>query len=404
MILMGSILFDRKLSKRVDLINCKKILENHKEKYYYVGVMLKYASKGGIMKATRNLFLLIGERTTVGSILKKLSFKGLVTAPLGTKVDNNYLDKVFDQNKSVVCYSDDYVENTGSEKTVQERRIYRIYTSKIYNQAHATILEGNEEPIEKQFARVVSDFGCDIGDLKSNVPVSSDETASKATCAYCRYQNGYAGGNDRIIYQNNSFFVLATFGQFDNGQLIIIPNRHIMSNAELTAEELVEFKEALEDVEYLIKLTYSKDMILVWENGSGTAGKTKAKDSVVHAHVHVYPSVLTAEEVEETSGLKFKDISLNELEEYADVPYLLIRSEENHDVWKICPTNDVYVPRQYIRAYVAEKMGIKDETWNWRKYPFHDRIRETVLQIRDAVIANQDKLPERVRKNTACLL
>ena len=45
------------------------------------------------MKTTRNLFLLSGERETVKYVLDKLSFKGLVTASLGTMVDNNYLDR-----------------------------------------------------------------------------------------------------------------------------------------------------------------------------------------------------------------------------------------------------------------------------------------------------------------------
>lgn len=351
------------------------------------------------MKTTRNLFLLSGERETVKYVLEKLSFKGLVTASLGTMVDNNYLDRAFGRNKSVVCYARNYVMDYDIQRTVQGRRIHRIIVSKTYQPIKQFIFVGSEEPVEKQFARVVSFLGCEIGDLKTNTADTHEDSSVVGTCDYCDYLRGVFIGSKRLIYRSKLFVILATVGQFEHGQLLVIPIRHIMSNAELTDEEMAEFKEVLEDAEYLIKITYSRPSILVWENGSGRSGANKAKDSIVHAHVHVYPSKLTAEEVAKTSGLTFENISLEDVRKYAEDPYLLMRSERNHDVWKICPTNDVFVPRQYIRAYVAEKAGIKDDSWNWRKYPFYGKIQETVIQIRMAVSKNWNSAPERIKQN-----
>ena len=85
---------------------------------------------------------------------------------------------------------------------------------------------------------------------------------------------------------------MPSIGQFINGYLLIIPKAHVMSMAEFSKELIDEFNIVLEDVIAILKLTYNFSDILVWENGTGNSGKGKAKDSVVHCHVHVAPSLL----------------------------------------------------------------------------------------------------------------
>ena len=354
------------------------------------------------MKATRNLFLVLGTTDVVTRVLNELNFKGMITVPVGTSVDDDFLEEVFSKNKSVVCYGNDYTcfqERVRSGLKEKEFIIFALPTEQ-YDVSPSIAVE-SDRSISEQFAQIADEYGCNIGDPKSNS--SNGEGPSIDSCAYCRYQNGDPGGNDRTIYKSKSFFVLATIGQFVTGYLLIIPRRHIMSNAELTDEEMAEFYTVLEDVEYLIKITYSTDMILVWENGSGKSGKSKAKDSVVHSHVHVVPSTLTAEEVEETSGLPFERITLDDLKDYASVPYLLMRSEADHDTWMICPSKDIFIPRQWIRNLVAEKVGITDDTWNWRVYPFAEKMRLTVDQIRTALLDNWNTVPERIKENVKFL-
>jgi len=75
--------------------------------------------------------------------------------------------------------------------------------------------------------------------------------------------------------------------------------------AELTQEELNEFVTVLDDIKYILKLTYNCSNLLVWENGTGNKGIGKAKDSVVHSHLHIAPSNLSAKSIEEISGFDF---------------------------------------------------------------------------------------------------
>ena len=357
------------------------------------------------MRKTRNLFLICGARDRVVFVLEKLTFKGLVTMPMGSTVSVALLKEVFSKNKSVACYAGDFVDMFTDEAKEFEKDKYVLYVSGNKPYGYGGIIHlDSEEPIEKQFERIVLEYGCNIGDHKSNISSGGNDGPTAADCAYCRYLNGDTGGNNRMIYKSESFFVLATVGQFVTGYLLIIPKKHIMSNAELSPEEVKEFKDVLDDIEYILRLTYGCGMILVWENGSGRSGKAKAKDSVVHSHVHVVASELTAEEVEEKSKLGFKDITLEELFKYADVSYLLIRSEKDHSIWKICPSDDVFIPRQWIRNEVAEKMGINDETWNWRLYPFEENMELTVEQIKEALLKNWKTVPERVKRNVRCLV
>ncbi len=357
------------------------------------------------MRKTRNLFLLTGARNRVSLVLDELTFKGLVTVPMGTMVDTAFLRGVFSKNKSVACYVGEYVDVFSKEAEEFKDQTHVVYVAEhVLNGPLNIIFLDSKESIAKQFEKIAVDLDCNIGDHKSNISSGGNDGPTIADCAYCKYLEGNPGDNDRIVYMSDNFFVLATVGQFVTGYLLIIPKRHIMSNAELTSAELAEFKEVLEDVEYLLRFTYDCGLILVWENGSGRTGKAKAKDSVVHSHVHVVPSELTAEEVERKSQLGFTDISLDDLNKYADVSYLLMRSEKNHNVWKICPSDDVFIPRQWIRNEVAEKMGITDDSWNWRIYPFRENMKITVEQIRDSVLKNIDRLPSRIRNNVRCLI
>ena len=191
---------------------------------------------------------------------------------------------------------------------------------------------------------------------------------------------------------------MPTIGQFILGYLLIIPYNHIMSNAELTQAEMQEFLQVLEDVEYILRLTYNKSNFLVWENGTGNSGKGKAKDSIVHAHTHVAPSVLTADKIEAYSKFPLKEISTKEISQYNKHSYLLIKDVGNS--WRINNNPDVYIPRQYIRQLLANEYNIPGECWNWRTYPFSDIMMQTYHNISTALKDNWEYLPDRIKNAT----
>lgn len=348
------------------------------------------------MRKTRYVFCLDGTEQEVSMVLKCLQFKGLVANPYGTTIGPKQLQTIFEQNKSLVCAQKDFTVTPAPAKTFQ----IHITSTHTQNAIPAICLDGTT-PIESQFASIASSFNCDIGDHKSNSS-GLNGTPTPKDCAYCRYLQGRKSKNERTVYQSSNFFVIPTIGQFKTLYLLIIPFKHDTSFAELTPSSplLEEFQTVVEDLEYILQLVNpNNSSILVWENGSGKGGKGKAKDSVVHAHVHVAPSDLTSEDIEDLSGFSFTQINLSDLPKYKDESYLLVRTPDPN-TWLINNDTSLYIPRQLVRQYLAEEIGISDDSWNWRTHPFREKMHETVVDIFWALAYNWNNLPNRIKMRT----
>ena len=360
------------------------------------------------MKKTRNLFILIGTPTDLSDVLGTLNFKGLIAHDYGMPVTLEQIEVAFNANKSFVCAADDYPEEEFPENAIFINLLRsKVHTSYKFG-AHFINMERSalvpnadpEDYITKQFEAIIKEFNCDIGDHKSNSSGLSG-TPTVADCVYCKYLAGIRGHNEETVYRSKNFFVIPGSGQFANGYLLAMPINHIMSNAELSSEELDEFKEVVEDIEKILQITYGKE-VLVWENGSGSGGIGKAKDSIVHSHVHFLPSSITTNDVAEVSGFNFTEITLNDLHLYNQNSYLLMRTPDKEH-WVINDDPKLYIPRQYLRQITAKEYGIPGDLWNWRKYPFEEKMSQTVNDIRKALVEHQEELSERLINNTRCL-
>lgn len=351
------------------------------------------------MKRTRNLFVLTGIPDDIILVLKELLFKGMITFPFGIPVTDTLITEAFQNNKSVVCSKRDYVPG----KLLNDAVVINVGSHSSENSEESPpniILDKNH--LAEQFAKIANDLMLDIGDHKSNSS-GQNGTPTIADCAYCRYLAGYPADNERTVYSSENFFVLPTVGQFITGYLLIIPFNHVMSNAELNPSLLRgEFTDVLHDVEYLLKLTYNAKNVLVWENGSGNGGIGKAKDSIVHSHVHVCPSSLTSCDIERMSGFPFEKITLDDLKKYQEHSYLLVRTPD-YNYWKINNNPKLYIPRQYVRQLVAEEYGLPGESWNWRTHHFSEKMYQTVEDIKNAIEKNRSSIPERIQNNTKFL-
>ncbi len=349
------------------------------------------------MKKTRNLFILTGSTEDTSLVLNELRFKGMLVYPYGVKITDTFVVNAFKNNKSVACSKNDYM---GKLDAVININIANHNSSILETDYQQTIFvdDGN---IASQFANIADSLNCDIGDHKSNSSGLSGAPTVK-DCAYCRYLAGFPADNERTVYGSKNFFVLPTIGQFITGYLLVIPYEHVMSNAELDSQRLEEFKTVLQDIEYILKLTYNASNVLVWENGSGNGGVGKAKDSIVHSHVHICPSQYTSEKILEVSGFPFETITLESLKDYKEHSYLLVRTPD-HNVWKINNNPDLYIPRQYVRQLVAEEYGLPGESWNWRTHHFSEKMYQTVEDIRATLLRNWNILPERIKNNTSFL-
>ncbi len=356
------------------------------------------------MDKTKNLFILVGDSTDINHVVGTLQFKGLISIPYGITVDKDLISETFRNNKSLVCAADDICDDLRNDA---------IYINVLRSSAPSTntlvsphIILANLPGIENQFETIVKSLGCDIGDHKSNSS-GLNGTPTIADCVYCRYLAGDVGDNARTVYSSENFFVFPGSGQFTKGYLLIMPYAHVMSNGELDADLLcTEFKEVLEDLEYLLKITYGKDIsdfsILVWENGSGNSGIGKAKDSIVHAHVHVIPSKLTSEDIKHISEFEFNRITLEHLKDYKENSYLLVR-EPDGEHWIINNNPKLYIPRQYLRKIVADEYNIPGDLWNWRQYPFYENAYQCADEIQEAVESEWNSIPDRVKQRVKVL-
>ena len=359
------------------------------------------------MKKTRNLFLLTGTPSDLIDVLGTLNFKGLIAHDYGVPVVLEQIQVAFDSNKSFVCAADDYPGEYPPYAifiNLLRSNVPHSYKlgAKFINMDRTAFAKNvaPEEYITKQFEAIVKNLNCDIGDHKSNSS-GLNGTPTTADCVYCKYLAGIRGHNEETVYRSKNFFVIPGSGQFAKGYLLVMPIAHIMSNAELTPELMEEFKEVVEDIETILKITYGKD-ILIWENGSGNGGVGKAKDSIVHSHVHFLPSALTSDDVAEVSGFHFTEITLDDLHMYTQNSYLLMRTPDKEH-WVINDDPKLYIPRQYLRQITAKEYGIPNDLWNWRDHPFVEKMHETVLDIKTALTEHKEELPERLKNNTRCL-
>lgn len=339
------------------------------------------------MKKTRNLFVLTGCKQDVQTALPHIQFKG-VTVLEDDNVTQQTISAVFANNKSVVC----------TQCPPGPISLIRI---NVVNNNNSTFMDNciniNQGNIAGQFQNIADNLGCDIGDHKSNSSGLTDSPQA-SDCAYCRYLRGESLLPKRTIYSSEHFFVITTLGEFIPGYWLIIPYEHVMSNAEVDFSTQQELLTVIEDMEYLLNLTYGHSNYLVWENGTGNSGRGKAKDSVVHAHTHIAPSNLTAEKIEELSGFHFEKISTEELSKYNLHSYLLVKDIAG--TWRISNNPSVYIPRQYVRQLLADEYGVPGEQWNWRVYPFKEQMMQSYYDMVDAIRKNWDNLPDRIKANT----
>ncbi len=351
------------------------------------------------MKMTRVLFILTGVEKLVLEAINQINFKGICSfTDVSLKPETVF--EVFNHNKSVVCRGVTEVAEFKNSTVINIAVVESNYT--LVPETNA--INAKKGNIAQQFSAIANYHHCDIGDLKSDTSASTGPL-KYSTCPYCRcISDGFMDKDInlyRTLYKSKNFFVMPTIGEFIKGYLLIIPFDHVMSNGELSLEKRLEFLQVLDDVEYILNLTYGDSQFLVWENGSGNDGASKSKTSIVHSHTHVVASNLAANDIEEFARFSLKFISYEDLPLYQKNSYLLVR-DTNKNLWRINDDPNLYIPRQYVRQLLLYRDYTKlpDGIWDWRAYPFIDKIHETCNDIKVALTAHWNELPERIRNNT----
>jgi ATP adenylyltransferase len=110
-------------------------------------------------------------------------------------------------------------------------------------------------------------------------------TASGKTtgCVFCDAQHGEQA--TLIVFRGATCYVILNLYPYNNGHLMVVPNRHIASLAAATTEELSELIELTRRAELALGEAYSPHGLNMGIN----LGKPAGAGVLDHVHMHVVP-------------------------------------------------------------------------------------------------------------------
>ena len=109
----------------------------------------------------------------------------------------------------------------------------------------------------------------------------------KSTTPGCVFCAAAAGGaqSDLVVFEGGSCFVILNLYPYNNGHLMVVPNRHIGSLAEATSAELHELIELTRRAEIVLTKAYAPHGLNMGIN----LGKPAGAGVLDHVHLHVVP-------------------------------------------------------------------------------------------------------------------
>ena len=111
-------------------------------------------------------------------------------------------------------------------------------------------------------------------------------SADKATaCVFCDAQVSDGPQSSLIVCRGSTCFVILNLYPYNNGHLMIVPNRHLRSLAEMSAGELCELAELTRRSEIAVTEAYEPHGMNMGIN----LGKPAGAGVLYHVHMHVVP-------------------------------------------------------------------------------------------------------------------
>ena len=108
--------------------------------------------------------------------------------------------------------------------------------------------------------------------------------SSSPGCVFCEALAGNSQA-DLIVFQGDTCFVILNLYPYNNGHLMVVPNRHIAKLAEATTPELNELIELTRRAEISLTQAYSPHGLNIGIN----LGKPAGAGVLDHVHLHVVP-------------------------------------------------------------------------------------------------------------------
>lgn len=334
------------------------------------------------MKRTQRLVIILGDPSLINKISAEIAAFHAVTVV--KSLSSEILQTVFHYNKNAVFFASSY------------DMMWSIYTPIVIRLDKNTDVEMSVLGIDniiRDFPKVLEPYDVDTGDhsTEDSTQMSSQYTNECLLCNICKRRTNQV---EHILYETSNFYLVPGTGAFFEGYIMIVPRRHIMSFAMLSDCEMEEFYSLLNDIRSILEAIYGKK-VFAFECGSGKTGAGKHKTSILHAHIHLAPTNMPVLKEVQKSGLHPALIDKKVLHNYGDNPYMLYIDQE--DNWYISSDPNTYYPRQHPRQVLANWMDCY-EFYNWRVYPYRERMDIIADEFRGFCHKNLATLPRWVQK------
>jgi ATP adenylyltransferase len=104
-------------------------------------------------------------------------------------------------------------------------------------------------------------------------------------CVFCAAQDPSEDQSSLVVFRGESCYVILNLYPYNNGHLMVVPNRHIASLAAATSEELCELIELTRQSELALTEAFSPHGMNMGIN----LGKPAGAGVLDHVHMHVVP-------------------------------------------------------------------------------------------------------------------
>ena len=105
-------------------------------------------------------------------------------------------------------------------------------------------------------------------------------------CVFCTaVEEKIDDGSSLVVFRRNNIFLVLNLYPYNNGHLMVVPNRHISDLSEITTAEFVEITSQITLATEALKLLYSPHGFNVGAN----IGKAAGAGIDTHLHFHIVP-------------------------------------------------------------------------------------------------------------------
>ena len=204
----------------------------------------------------------------------------------------------------------------------------------------------------------------------------------KRSCSYCDHLTPL------ILLEGEHCYITLAIGQIVEGYLQVCAQKHRNSSTGFLSIERDEFILMKQAVRLTYKEVYGNYGIAFEHGQAGTCMFNEGSDSSLchHAHTHFVPVNINIRS--EIKSILTEEIIINNLDELINfrntvlfgAPYLYF--EDSNGIGYAYPVRDNFIPRQFLRTCVAEKLNMK-QRGDWMTFPGEDyfEISKNKLQL-----------------------